>query len=91
VLGFYRVYHSMRYVEGDLVLRLKKRLSEPTLAEIRRDFADILVTGTIEQGEALSAEANDVAAIGLPRLVFRFDRKNLGRLRQMVDRINRDG
>ena len=27
VLNFYRVYHSMRYVEGGLVLRLQRRLS----------------------------------------------------------------
>src|SRR5205085_483962 len=27
VLGFYRVYHSMRYVGGNLVLRLKRPLA----------------------------------------------------------------
>jgi uncharacterized protein (TIGR00730 family) len=90
VLGFYRIYHSMRYVEGDLVLRLKQKLSDATLTEIRREYSDIVVTGTIEQGEALAAEANDRATVGLPRLVFRFDRKSLGRLRQMVDRINQE-
>jgi hypothetical protein len=26
--------------------------------------------------------------IALPRLVFRFNRRNLGRLRQLIDRIN---
>jgi transposase len=90
VLNFYRVYHSMRYVEGDLVLRLQRRLSDATLEGIRTDFADIVVAGTFEQTAALPAEANDAAVAGLPRLRFRFDRRSLGRLRMLVDRINRE-
>src|SRR5438552_13098159 len=38
VLNFYRVYHSMRYVRGDLVLRLQTPLSEATLERLRSDF-----------------------------------------------------
>jgi hypothetical protein len=47
-----------------------------------------VVRGTIEQTEALPAEIAETALAHLPRLRFRFDRKNLGRLRQMIDRIN---
>jgi uncharacterized protein (TIGR00730 family) len=91
VLGFYRVYHSMRYVAGDLLLRLKYALSDALLARIREEFHDIVVAGTFEQTEALPAEANDVDVHDLPRLRFRFDRKSLGRLRMLVDLINREG
>jgi uncharacterized protein (TIGR00730 family) len=91
VLNFYRVYHSMRYVGSELVLRLKRKLSDATLAHLRADFADILVAGTFEQTAALPAEANDKAVADLPRLRFRFDRRSLGRLRQLVDVINREG
>jgi uncharacterized protein (TIGR00730 family) len=91
VLGFYRVYHSMRYVGRDLVLRLESRLSEALLEKIRAEFADILVTGTFEQTDALPAESNEVALMHLPRLKFTFDRKNLGRLRQLIDVLNREG
>ncbi len=90
VLNFYRVYHSMRYVEGDLVLRLQRRLPEPLLEQIRTAFADIVVAGTFEQTNALPAEANDTAVASLPRLRFRFDRRSLGRLRMLVDQINRE-
>src|SRR5438270_13110326 len=45
VLGFYRVYHSMRYVGPDVVLRLKGRLPEAALEGIRADFQDIVVGG----------------------------------------------
>jgi uncharacterized protein (TIGR00730 family) len=91
VLNFYRVYHSMRYVGGDLVLRLKHELPGPLLERIRRDFADILAGGTFEQTAALPAEANDAHVANLPRLRFRFDRRSLGRLRQMIDLINQAG
>src|SRR5262249_42379291 len=42
VLNFYRVYHSMRYVSSELVLRLKQPLAEATLERVRDEFADIL-------------------------------------------------
>ena len=88
VLGFYRVYHSMRYVGSDLVLRLQKAPPPPLLERIRTEFADILKGGTFDVTGALPAEANDAALADLPRLRFRFDRRNLGRLRQMIDVIN---
>src|ERR1051325_4411249 len=40
IVNFYRVYHSMRYVKGDLVLRLNRAVSEATLENIRADFTD---------------------------------------------------
>jgi uncharacterized protein (TIGR00730 family) len=90
VLSFYRVYHSMRYVAGELVLRLQHPLSPATLERVRHGFADIVVQGTFEQGPALPAEANDARVAHLPRLRFRFDRKSLGRLRMLIDAINTD-
>ena len=48
MLNFYRVYHSMRYVRGDLVLRLQRRLSERLLErDPQRSIADILEGGHV--------------------------------------------
>lgn len=91
VLGFYRVFHSMRYVKRDLVLRLHRPLGEPTLEKLRKDFADIARGGAFEQSGPLPAEAPDAHLAHLPRLRFRFDRKSLGRLRMLIDTINREG
>src|SRR5207302_1574712 len=46
IVNFYRVYHSMRYVDGHLVLRLQHALPEPLLERIRAEFADIVEAGT---------------------------------------------
>jgi uncharacterized protein (TIGR00730 family) len=88
VTGFYRVYHSMRYVKGHLVLRLRQPLSDRLMGEVRWSFADILTGGTFEQTDALPEEANEPNLASLPRLKFRFDRHAIGRLRQLIDVIN---
>lgn len=90
VLNFYRVYHSMRYVRGDLVFRLHRAISEATLKRVRVDFADIIKGGTFELTNALPEEFEEVALAALPRLKFRFDRHKLGRLRQLIDAVNQD-
>jgi uncharacterized protein (TIGR00730 family) len=89
VTSFYRVYHSMRYVRGDLVLRLQRPLGERSLDELRWAFKDIVTGGTFEQTGALPQEANEPAVAALPRLKFHFDRHNHGRLRQLIDFVNK--
>jgi hypothetical protein len=91
VLGFYRVYHSMRYVGDHLLLRLQTELSGELLERLNRDFTDLLAGGRIEQIGALPAELNETNLAHLPRLRFKFDRRSLGRLREMIDVINREG
>jgi uncharacterized protein (TIGR00730 family) len=91
IVNFYRVYHSMRYVGRELSLRLNYRLPEELMKRIGEEFADIVVTGGFQLTKALPAEANDAQVAHLPRLVFHFDRRNLGRLRMLVDLINREG
>lgn len=89
VLQFFRVYHSMRYVKNELVFRLQSPLAPELLEAINRDFADILAGGRFEQREALPLERDESEIHHLPRLVFQFDRRHLGRLRMLIDVINR--
>mgnify|MGYP002624061650 CR=1 FL=1 len=88
VLSFFRVYNSMRFVRDKLVFRLEEKLSPAMLADINDNFADILHSGEFVQTIALPEEDEPELA-DLPRLVFRFNRRSLGRLRQLVDAINR--
>lgn len=88
VLNFYRVYHSMRYVNNYLVLRIRKAVTDEQLSEINESFADIVVNGAIEQIAAMPEESNEPELSHLPRLRLHFDRRRLGRLRQLIDAIN---
>jgi uncharacterized protein (TIGR00730 family) len=91
ILGFYRVYHSMRYVGKDLVFRLSLPPSDAVLSRLRAGFGDIVESGTFRTSSALPAEEDEPELAGLPRLVFRFDRRSFGRLRMLVDFLNREG
>ncbi len=91
MMQFYRVYHSMRYVRNRLVLRLKAEQSEQRIDEFNRDFTDILAGGQFEQRDALKEERDEPDLADLPRLVFQFNRRSLGRLRQLLDTLNRGG
>ena len=87
--GFYRNYHSSRYVGDLLVMRLREAPTEPQLARLNDEFRDILADGTMTVGPALPEETNDHAIRHLPRLVLHFNRKDIGRLRQLIDALNR--
>ena len=87
-LSFYNVYHSMRYVRDHLVFRLYEKLSDEHLDRIQDEFADILVDGKFRQGDALPEEQGEPDLAHLPRLVFHFNRRTLGRLRMLINCIN---
>jgi hypothetical protein len=89
ILRFFHAYHSMRYVHDKLVLRLNGPIGEELLDGINAHFADILVRGRFTLGGPLSEEKDDPALASLPRLIFHFDRRSLGRLRQLIDCLNR--
>ncbi len=89
ILDFFRVYHSMRYVRQQLVIRLNRPLSAELLDGLNSYFADVLVGGRFEVGPALPEEKDEPALAELPRLVFQFNRFASGRLRQMINAINR--
>jgi uncharacterized protein (TIGR00730 family) len=88
VIGFYRVYNSMRYVGERLVLRLNYAPNTATLAEVNERFGDIVVKGRIELGSALPPESDQPDLSELPRLMFRFDRRSHGQLRKLIDFVN---
>jgi hypothetical protein len=88
ILGFYRVYHSMRYVRDRLVLRLQRQPSEESLDAINVQFADILARGRFSIAGPLPEEKDEVDLAEMPRLVLHFNRQSFGRLRQLVDFLN---
>jgi hypothetical protein len=85
---FYDNYHSQRYVDGKLVLRLKHEPADDLVEELNRDFGDIVVTGQIEKVTASPVEVADDDHVDLPRVRLAFNRRQLGRLRALVDRLN---
>jgi len=87
---FYSRYHSMRYVNGKLVIRLTSVLDANHIKKLKEGFADILTPGgTLALSGPLPAEQEESELAHLPRLVVDFNRQDFGRLRNLIDEINR--
>jgi len=84
ICDFYRRYHSMRYVEGHLVLRLLEPISDGELEALNNEFADIVANGRIERVDTSQVELDDHDAVDLPRLALNFDNRHFARLHQLV-------
>jgi uncharacterized protein (TIGR00730 family) len=86
ILNFYSNYHSSRYIDDLLVLRVRRSPDAEQLEHLNEDFKDIITSGEIEVAEALPDEAGEVGHY--PRIALRFNRRDMGRLRMLIDRLN---
>lgn len=89
IVQFYRVYQSYRWVGPRLVLRLLSRLTPSAFDQLKEEFSDLCPGCDMEQTHALPEEANEPELVELPRLVLTPHRKNFGRMRLLIDAINR--
>ena len=89
IVGFYRNYHSRRFVGETLVLRIKHLPTDDQLGAINEEFADIVLRGCIEPTEPLPAERSSNDNLELARLKLHFNVLHQARLRQMIDVLNR--
>ena len=85
---FYNNFQSTRFVKDHLVIRLKRTPPSSALAAITKDFADVIVDGKIEVIEPTPDEVEDNDNLDLARIAFPFNRRDYGRLRQLIDVLN---
>jgi hypothetical protein len=90
VLRFYRVYHSSRYVGPKLLIRLERELDDSELSDLNRKFGDVLRSGATERAQSLPEEQGTPLS-RLARIELDFNRRDFGRLRQLIDAINAFG
>jgi len=85
---FYRNFDSTRFVRDRFVIRMKNPPSPSALAALNEDYADIVVDGKIETVKPTAEEIEDDDKLDLARIAFNFNRREYGRIRQMIDVIN---
>jgi uncharacterized protein (TIGR00730 family) len=88
LLGFYRNYHSCRWVGDLLVIRLRVAPTRAELGMLNERFSDIVVSGSLRPTKPLGPERSSRDHVELPRVALRFDRTHYGRLRQLIDALN---
>src|SRR5215218_1312254 len=88
VEGFYRNYHSLRWVGSRMVLRLRATPTDEEVEELNRSFRDLVLEGRIERTDPLHPEVSGQDHLDLARLALRFDPHRYGRLRVLIDALN---
>ena len=88
VTRFYRNFHSTRFVKDLFIIRLKNAPSESAIEALNEDFADIIIGDPIKRIEPLPEEREDNDHLDLQRIAFGFNRRDYGRVRQLIDVLN---
>ncbi len=86
---FYRNFHSLRFVNGTLVIRLNKELSQDNIDMLEKEFPDLHLPGTqIVSSGPLPEEHDEPDLSQLPRLAMKFNRLHYGLLMAFIRSIN---
>ncbi len=89
ILGFYRNYHSLRWVGDRMVIRLTAVPTETEIAALSEEFAGICTRGPIEVLPGpLPTETRQEDHLELPRIALSFDRTSFAQLRRLIDALN---
>jgi uncharacterized protein (TIGR00730 family) len=88
VTRFYRNFHSTRFVKDLFIIRLKHAPTETAIEALNEDFADLIVGPPIKRIDPTPDEREDNECLDLERIAFGFNRRDYGRLRQLVDVLN---
>ncbi len=89
ITGFYSNFDSIRVVGRQLIIRLRRAPSTAELDALAADFADILVDGGLAAVPATPWEVREQDRLDLERVALTFDNRSFGRLRQLIDALNR--
>jgi len=89
ILGFYRNYHSLRWVGDRLVIRLQAAPSRAEAAALTEEFAGICTRGGLEiLPGPLPSEAREEDHPELARVAVVFDRCSYAELRCLINALN---
>jgi uncharacterized protein (TIGR00730 family) len=88
ITRFYRNFHSSRFVKELFVIRLKHAPTDSAIEAMNEDYKDIIISNPIQRIEPTPEEIADNDHTDLPRIAFGFNRRDYGRLRQLIDLLN---
>jgi len=88
ITRFYRNFDSTRFVKDLFIIRLKHAPSDSALEAMNEDFVDLIAGPKIQRIDPTPEEEADNDRLDLPRIAFGFNRRDYGRLRQLIDVLN---
>ncbi len=86
---FYSNYHSHRFVNGRLVIRLNKELTALQIASLETEFPELIAAGSsICKTQPLPEELDEPETLHLPRILMDFDHHHYGLLIAFIRQLN---
>ena len=89
IVGFYSNYHSIRFVDGVMYLRIHRRIPEQDFVAIAREYAHLANDHVITQTDATDAELRDSDHVGLTRVALNYAGKGFASIRPLIDALNK--
>ena len=86
--GFYRNFHSLRWVGTRLVLRLRAAPTDAEVARLDQEHRHLLRSGHLERIGPMGPELADQDHVELPRLVLDLEPGKVGGLHRLIRAIN---
>jgi len=88
IVGFYANYHSIRFVNDVMYIRMQRPIPVRDFEVIAREHAALATDGFIEQTTATSIEKKESDHVDLARMSMRYAGKGFAALRPLIDAIN---
>jgi uncharacterized protein (TIGR00730 family) len=89
VQDFYKNYHSLRFVNGLLIIRLNTELSDENIRQLENEFPELRMPGTgIVRTLPLPEEIDEPDLLHLDRIMINFSQQHFGLLMAFIRRLN---
>ncbi len=88
ITGFWRNYHSLRWIGETLVLRLRHEPTDAEIDALNEEFGGLVEDGRIHRAEPRGPEIADADALELPRLALHLRQREVGNLFRLIRGLN---
>jgi len=88
ITRFWSNYDSLRWVDEQLVMRLRHEPADDEIEDLNDRFSGLLASGRIERSEPLAVERSDGDRLDLPRIVFTPQHRAVGELHRIIRALN---
>jgi uncharacterized protein (TIGR00730 family) len=89
IVGFYANYHSIRFVNDVMYIRMQRPIPAGDFEVIAREYSQLASDGFIEQTDVTAVERKESDHVDLARMSLRYAGKGFAALRPLIDAINR--
>ena len=89
IVDFYANYHSIRFVDGVMHLRTRRRIPDSDFAALSKEYSYLATDSVMLQTTATPAEVRDDDNIELTRIALKYSAKGFAAVRPLIDALNR--